>query len=83
MEASPPKVLLKFGAYHIYAVARCLSRLMVIPGSGTVSNSQCSVTGAGAAASESGNTLALTLPITFSPSFTGNQLFFLAARAIR
>ncbi|HYW48702.1 MAG TPA: VCBS repeat-containing protein [Bryobacteraceae bacterium] len=54
---------------------------MVLPGNGTVSNSQCSVTGTGSSIAGSGNTLTLTLPITFSPTFAGNQLFFLAARS--
>ena len=54
---------------------------MVLPGNGTVSNSQCSVTGAGSSISGSGNTLTVTLVMTFTQSFAGNQLFFLAARS--
>jgi len=54
---------------------------MVLPGTGTVSNSQCSITAAGSSVAASGNTLSLTLAITFNPSFAGNQLFFLAARS--
>ncbi|HYW47743.1 MAG TPA: VCBS repeat-containing protein [Bryobacteraceae bacterium] len=54
---------------------------MVLPGNGTVSNSQCSITGAGSSIAGSGNTLTVTLAMTFSPSFAGNQLFFLAARS--
>jgi len=54
---------------------------MVLPGTGTVSNSQCSITAAGSSVAASGSTLSLTLAITFSPNFAGNQLFFLAARS--
>lgn len=39
--------------------------------SGTVSNSQCSISGSGAAATASGNQLALTVPVTFQSSFSG------------
>jgi len=53
---------------------------MVLPGSGSVSNGQCSVGGAASSVGGSGNTLTLTLTITFSPTFAGNQVFFLAAR---
>ena len=53
---------------------------MVLPGSGSVSNSQCMISGAGSQVSASGNTLTVTLAITFTPSFAGNQVFFLAAR---
>jgi len=45
-----------------------------------VSNSQCSISGAGSSVSGSGNTLTLTLAMTFNQSFAGNQIFFLAAR---
>jgi len=54
---------------------------MVLPGNGTVSNSQCSITGTGSSINGSGNILTVTLAMTFSPSFAGNQLFFLAARS--
>jgi len=53
---------------------------LVLPGTGSISNSQCTISGAGASASGSGNTLTLTLPITFSQSFAGNNIFYLAAR---
>jgi len=54
---------------------------MVIPGSGTVSNSQCTISGSGSSVAASGNTLTLTLPITFSRNFAGDQVFYLAARS--
>jgi len=53
----------------------------VIPGSGTVSNSQCTAGGPGSTFTGSGNTLTLTLPIAFTEAFAGNQIFFLAARS--
>jgi len=52
---------------------------MVLPGSGSVSNSQCSIS-AGSLTS-SGATLTLTLTITFTQGFAGNQVLYLAARS--
>jgi len=54
---------------------------MVLPGSGTVSNSQCTVSGVGSSFSGSGNTLTVTLSIAFNAGFAGNRVFFLAARS--
>jgi hypothetical protein len=51
------------------------------PNPGTVSNSQCTAGGVGSAVSINGNSVTLTLPITFSQGFAGNQIFFLAARS--
>ena len=53
---------------------------MVLPGSGTVQNSQCSVSGTGSMVQGSGNTLTLTLVVTFSASFAGNRIFYLLAQ---
>jgi len=53
---------------------------MLLPGSGTVSNSQCSISGAGSSVAASGNALTLTLAITFTGSFTGNKVFYLSAQ---
>jgi hypothetical protein len=50
-----------------------------IPGSGSAQNSQCTIDASGAAVSANGNTLTLTLPITFSPGFAGEQVFYAAA----
>jgi len=52
---------------------------MVLNGSGSTANSQCSISGAGSSASASGNTLSLTLNITFSSSFGGNKVVYAAA----
>jgi len=54
---------------------------MALPTTGSVSNSQCAISGVGSSATGSGNTLTLTLAITFVHSFTGNQVFYLAARS--
>jgi len=54
---------------------------MLLPGSGTVSNGQCSIAASGSSVSGAGNTLTLMLAITFNHSFTGNQIFYLAARS--
>ncbi|SPF50571.1 hypothetical protein SBA4_4430017 [Candidatus Sulfopaludibacter sp. SbA4] len=52
---------------------------LVLPGSGSVSNSQCTISGTGSSASGSGETLTLTLAITFSASFGGNQVVYTSA----
>jgi len=49
-------------------------------GSGTVSNSQCSVDLSKSSATGAGNTLTLSLNITFSGSFAGNRVIYSAAR---
>ncbi|HYW43116.1 MAG TPA: hypothetical protein VE959_09685 [Bryobacteraceae bacterium] len=54
---------------------------MVLPGAGTVSNSQCTIAGTGSGFTAVGNTLTLTLAIAFSPSFAGNQVVYAAARS--
>jgi hypothetical protein len=52
-----------------------------VPGTGVIQNSQCMISGAGSSVAGSGNTLTLTLPITFSPGFTGSQVIYAAARS--
>jgi hypothetical protein len=54
---------------------------VVLPGSGTAQNGQCTVNAAGSSVSASGNTLTLTLAMSFSAGFAGNQIFYLAARS--
>ena len=49
-------------------------------GAGTIQNSQCSVSGAGSSAVASGNTLTLTLNITFKKGFTGDHAIWAAGR---
>jgi hypothetical protein len=53
----------------------------VLPSSGTLSNSQCTISGAGSSVSATGNTLALTLAITFKSGFAGNTIVYTAARS--
>ena len=56
---------------------------LVLNGSaGTLANSQCSVNGAGSSVGGVGNTLTLNLSLTFSASFSGNKIMYLAARDI-
>ena len=55
---------------------------LLLNGSGTTSNSQCTVSGAGSAASGSGNTLTLTLNLSFNNSFAGNKVIYMAARDV-
>jgi len=57
-----------------------LSSGLALGGSGSVSNSQCTVAGAASSASGSGNTLTLTLNMLFSAGFGGNKVVYLAAR---
>jgi hypothetical protein len=53
---------------------------MVLPGTGTISNSQCTVNGTGSSAVGSGNTLTLTLNMSFTGTFMGNRILYTAAR---
>jgi hypothetical protein len=52
----------------------------VLPGSGTIQNGQCSVSGASSSVAGVGNTLTLTLAVTFTAGFGGNKVVFLAAQ---
>ena len=52
----------------------------VLNGTGSLGNSQCTVSGVGSSATPSGNTLTLTLNMTFGGGFAGNRVFYLAAR---
>jgi hypothetical protein len=53
---------------------------MALPGGGTVQNSQCTINGTGSSVVGSGNTLTLTLAVTFNDAFAGNQILYAAAR---
>jgi hypothetical protein len=53
---------------------------LVLPGGGTVSNSQCTIAGAGSSVSATGNTLTLNLAIAFSAGFGGNKVIYIAAQ---
>jgi hypothetical protein len=47
---------------------------------GSISNGQCMINGAGSSAAISGDTLTLTLNITFTAPFAGNKIVYTAAR---
>lgn len=53
---------------------------VMIPGNGTAQNNQCLISAAGSSASASGNTLNLTMAITFKPGLSGNQVIYPAVR---
>jgi len=59
-----------------------LSTGLPLGGSGSVSNSQCSVAGAASVAMGSGNTLTVTLNLSFTAGFGGNKVVYLAARDV-
>jgi hypothetical protein len=44
-----------------------------------MSNSQCTVSGVGSSVAGSGNTLTLTLNVSFTGPFAGNRIFYTAA----
>jgi hypothetical protein len=47
------------------------------PGSGMLSNSQCTITGSGTSVVSSGDNLTLNLAVTASSTYTGTQNLFL------
>jgi hypothetical protein len=51
-----------------------------LPSTGIVQNSQCSIAAAGSSVIASGNTLTLTLAVTFKAPFNGNKVFYMAAQ---
>jgi len=53
---------------------------MVLNGQGSIQNSQCLISGAGSSVESSGNTLTLTLNVTFKSAFAGNRIFYIAGR---
>jgi serine protease AprX len=68
------------GVYLVNDTGDALLPLLPLGGSGTVSNSQCTVSAAGSSVSASGNYLTLTLNLAFKPAFAGNRVFYVAAR---
>ena len=55
-------------------------QLVLNGGAETIQNSQCSVGGTGSSATTSGNTLTLTLNITFKAAFAGDRIIWVAGR---
>jgi YD repeat-containing protein len=54
--------------------------LVLNGGAGTIQNSYCSINGTGSSAVASGNTLTLTLNVTFKAAFGGNRILWVAGR---
>jgi hypothetical protein len=54
---------------------------LAIPGSGNIANGQCSINAGRSSVDATGNTLTLTLEITFAQGFAGDQIFFQTAGA--
>ena len=54
---------------------------MPLNGSGSLSNSQCTISGAGSSVSGSGKRLTLTLNITFKPAFAGRKIIWTATQS--
>jgi hypothetical protein len=67
--------------YLLNDTGTALGNGMALNGASNLSNSQCTVLGAGSSASGSGNTFTLTLNMTFTPSFAGNRVIYVAARS--
>ena len=55
---------------------------ITLNGSGSIGNSQCTIYGAGSSAVHQGNTVTLTLNMSFSSAFAGNKVWYLAARDV-
>jgi hypothetical protein len=55
---------------------------MVLTGNNTVANRQCAISAQGASVQTSGNTLTVTLPITFKPAFAGFKAVWMAAYTV-
>lgn len=68
--------------YLVNDVGTGLLPAITLGGSGSTSNSQCTVYSSGSSAAASGSTLTLTLNITFAPSFSGDHVFYLAEQDI-
>ncbi len=59
-----------------------LSVPLVLGTAASVNNSQCTVSGMGSSAVDNGNSMTLTLVISYSSSFRGNRLIYLAAQSV-
>jgi hypothetical protein len=66
-------------ALHLKNDAGTGSTSITIPGSGTLSNSQCTVSGSGSSVVKSGNNLTLNLAVTASSTYTGVHSIFMEA----
>jgi hypothetical protein len=55
---------------------------MSLSGTGTLSNSQCTISAQGSSAVQTGAQVALTLNITFKPAFVGPKAVWMAAQTL-
>jgi hypothetical protein len=53
---------------------------LLLPSSGTLHNSQCTIDGSGSSISASGSSLTAALAVTFMAGFAGNKVVYMAAR---
>lgn len=58
------------------------SATQVTPGSGSAANSQCTLNGAGALATQNGGQLTVTFPLAFSSGYAGQRSVFLSAQSL-
>lgn len=56
---------------------------LALNGSGSVSNSQCTVNASGSSVSPAGTILTLTLNLSFTSGFAGNKIVYMAARDLQ
>ena len=68
--------------YLVPDVGGGLLPAITLGGAGATNNSQCAVIAAGSSAIGSGNTLTLTLNMTFTAAFGGNKIVYMAARDV-
>ena len=54
--------------------------VLPLPSPATLSNGQCTISGAGFSAVKSGNNLTLTIPYTFASAFGGSHILYVAGR---
>ena len=55
---------------------------LILNGTGSVGNSQCTIQGAGSSAGGAGNTLTLSLNLSFNPAFGGHRIIYSAGRDV-
>lgn len=68
------------GVYLVNDAGDGLLPLLPLGGTGSVSNSQCTVLASGSSVSASGSYLTLTLNLAFKSGLAGNRVFYVAAR---
>jgi hypothetical protein len=69
--------------YLVNDVGDGLLPALTLGSSGSTGNHQCTINGAGSSAVGSGNALTLTLNMSFTASFAGNKVIYMAARDLR